>query len=121
MLYLHLGRAPFMYGTRGHDLTSTYVTLRFDTSDQRNARTHALHIALPISLMNVVIGNGGSIFLCTPSWRVYNFDVHSPFLIITCLVNLQALMLKLYILLNCWEVWYLKYVTHPLCFSNPIV
>ena len=70
-------------------------------------------IALPTSLKNVVIGNGGSTFLCTPSWRVYNFDVHFPFLIITCLVHLQALMFKLDILLDCWEVWHLRYANHP--------
>ena len=86
--------------------------LHFDTSDQRNARTHISHIALPTSLKNLVIRNGGSTFLCTPSWRVYNVDVHSPFLIITYLVHLQALMFKLYILLDCWEVWYLRYANH---------
>ena len=62
-----------------------------DTSDQRNARIHISHIALSTSLKDVEIGNGGSTFVCTPSWRVYNFDVHSPFLIITCLVHLRTI------------------------------
>ena len=67
-------------------------------------RSHISHTALPTSFKNVVIENGGSTFLCTPLWRVYNFDVHSPFLIIKCLIHLQALMFKLGILLDCWEV-----------------
>ena len=54
-----------------------------------------IYIALPTSLKNLVIGNGGNIFLYTPSWRVYIFHVHSPFLITTCLIHLQALMLYL--------------------------
>ena len=62
-----------------------------DTLDQRNTRTHVSYIALSTSLKYVVIGNGGSTFLCTPSWRVYNFDVHSPFLIIICLVHLRTI------------------------------
>ena len=56
----------------------------------------------------------GSTILCTPSWRVYNFDVHSPFLIITCLIHLQALMFKLDILLDCW---YLGHANHPIYVS----
>ena len=55
-----------------------------------------MHIALPTSLKNLVIVNGGSsysFYVAIPSWRAYNFDVYSPFLIITCLVHLQTLML----------------------------
>ena len=65
--------------------------------------SHISHITLPTSLRNLVIGNGGSIFLC----------IQSPFLIITCLIHLQALMFKLDIFLDCWEVWYLRYANHP--------
>ena len=47
----------------------------FDTLDQRNARTHISHIALLARLKKVVIGNGGSTFLCVPSWRVGGWGV----------------------------------------------
>ena len=78
-------------------------------------------MALPTSLKNdVVIENGGSIFLCTPSWRVYNFDVHSPFLIITCLVHLQTLMLKLrYSSGLLGSIVFEVCQSSLLCFSNP--
>ena len=73
-----------------------YVTLsHLRLKECHNPYSYHIIIALPTSLKNVVIGNGGNTFLCTPSWRLYNFDVHSPFLIITCLVHLQALMFKL--------------------------
>ena len=46
------------------------------------------------------------------------FDVHSnsTFLIITCLVHLQALMFKLRHSSGCLEVWYLRYDDHPSMF-----
>ena len=50
------------------------------------------------SLKNLVVGNVGSTRLCTPSWRLYNFDLHSSFLIIASLLLLhyssQALMFE---------------------------
>ena len=44
----------------------------------------------------------------TPSWRV---DY------IPC--SFTSFHVKLDILLDCWEVWYLRYANHLLCFSNP--
>ena len=38
----------------------------FDTLDQTDAITHVSHIALLVSLKNLVIGNEGSTFLCRP-------------------------------------------------------
>ena len=80
---------------------------------------HIPHILLPTSLKNLVVKNGGIIFLHTPSWRVYNFHVHSPFLITHASFIYKLWCCKLDILLHCWEdsIWSL----HPslLCFSNP--
>ena len=42
----------------------------FDTLHQRNARTHISHIALLVDINNLIIRNGSSTFLCTPSWIV---------------------------------------------------
>ena len=51
------------------------------------------HIALLASLKNLVIGNGGSTFLCAPFMRAYIFNVNFPFLIIACVIPLQTLIL----------------------------
>ena len=71
----------------------------FHTSDQRNARIHISHIALPTSLKNAVIGNGGStctyfMHACVTGcvcnyhiaqnfggkklWRIWRFATNSP-------------------------------------------
>ena len=44
--------------------------LHFDTIDQRNARSHISHIALLVDIKNMIIRNGSSTFLRTPSWIV---------------------------------------------------
>ena len=47
------------------------------------------------SLKNLVIGNGDSTYiLCTPSWRVYIFDIHSSFVTTKCFIPSQALMFE---------------------------
>ena len=47
------------------------------------------------SLKNLVIGNGDSTYiLCTPSWRVYIFDVHSSFVNTMCFIPSQALLFE---------------------------
>ena len=72
-----------------------------------------LIISLPTSFKNVVIGNGGSAFVMYAFMEGVQFRLHSPFLIITRLVHFQALMFNLDFLLDCWEVWYVRYANHP--------
>ena len=61
------------------------------------------HIALPTSLKNMVIGNGGSTFLM--------YTLH--FSLLRALFIYKLWCGKLDILLDCWEVWYLGYANHP--------
>ena len=61
----------------------------------------------------MVIGNGSSAFLCTPSWRVYDLlcTLSISHYYMPCLF--PSFDVKLEILLDCWGVWYLRYANHP--------
>ena len=61
-----------------------------------------IRISLPTSLMNLVIGNGGSTFLCTLHFSL----LHASFLHKLWCLNLN-------IFLDCCEVWYLRYANYP--------
>ena len=78
-------------------ITSYYIVEKFP---KKNHGFMIFIIILPnptllASLKNLVIGNGDSTYiLCTPSWRVYIFDVHSSFVTTACFISSQALMFE---------------------------